>query len=189
MAEIVTIAGSPSANSRLAAVLGYARHVLERHDLQTAAITVRDLPPEDLIYGRADSPAIQAQIDLLRETRAVIIATPIYKASLSGVLKTFLDLLPPRTLSGKLVLPIATGGSPLHALAVDYALLPILAALGAQHTLNSVYLVDTQIRLDEVGLTLDAPVAQRLDGALQELLEQLGAAPVAAPIYVGNGRL
>ena len=188
MAEIVTIAGSPSAGSRSAAVLAYARRLLERHELRTAAITVRDLPPEDLIYGRADSPAIQAQVALLREARAVIVATPVYKASLSGVLKSFLDLLPPRLLSGKVVLPLATGGSPLHALAADYALLPVLAALGAQHTLNSVYLIDSQIRFDEVGLSLDAPVAERLDGALHDLLEALSVAPLGETAALHGGR-
>ncbi len=169
-------------------MLAYTRRNLERYGLSTAAITVRDLPPEDLIYARADSAAIQAQIALVRQARAVIIATPVYKASLSGVLKTFLDLLPPRVLAGKSVLPIATGGSPLHALAVDYALLPVLAALGAQHTLNSVYLIDTQIKLDEVGLSIDTPVAERLDGALQYLIEELGRAH-AAPTLVANAEL
>lgn len=188
MADIVTIAGSPSAGSRSAAILAYARRVFEQHNLQTAAITVRDLPPEDLIYARVDSPAVQAQVELLREARAVLIATPVYKASFSGVLKTFLDVLPPRSLSGKLVLPLATGGSPLHALAVDYALLPVLAALGAQHTLNSVYLVDSQIRFDDLGLTLDDAVAERLHAAFEELLHELGVATVAAPAHAGNGR-
>jgi FMN reductase len=137
---------------------------------------VRDLPPEDLLYGRYDSPAIAAQADLIRQSRAVVIATPIYKAAYSGVLKSFLDLLPTRILDGKPVLPLATGGSPLHALALDYALLPVLAALGAQHTLNSVYIVDSQIQITADSVHLDPAVADRLDGALHTLVEALGVA-------------
>src|SRR5256885_12419558 len=43
--------------------------------------------------------------------RSVVVATPIYKASYSGVLKSFLDLLPQFGLAGKVVLPLATGGT------------------------------------------------------------------------------
>lgn len=174
MADLITLAGSPSPNSRSTALLEYTRRVAEAHGLRTAAISVRNLPAEDLLHGRSDSPDIQSQAALLRHARAVIIATPIYKAAYSGILKSFLDLLPPRTLDGKLVLPIGTGGSPLHALALDYALLPVLAALGSQQTLNSIYLTDAQIQLGEGGLQLDPPAAERLDSALRSLIDRLG---------------
>ena len=44
-------------------------------------------------------------------------ATPIYKASYSGVLKAFLDLLPQFAFGGKVVLPLLTGGTAAHVLA------------------------------------------------------------------------
>jgi FMN reductase len=171
MADIVTIAGSPSSNSRSAALLASARQTIACQGFESAAINVRDLPPEDLIYGRFESPAVQAAIGLVRAARGVIVATPIYKASLSGVLKTFLDLLPTQALAGKLVLPIATGGSPLHALAIDYALNPVLGALGAQHVLNSIYIVDSQIQFVDGEVQLDLAVAERFATALDRLIE------------------
>jgi FMN reductase len=64
----------------------------------------------------------------------VVVATPVYKAAYSGLLKVFLDVLPQTALKGKLVLPLATGGSPHHMLALDYALRPVLQSLGAPHT-------------------------------------------------------
>lgn len=69
---------------------------------------------------------------LVDETDALVVATPIYQAAYSGLLKTFLDLLPQHAFAGKPVLPLATGGSPAHVLALDYALRPVLTALGAQ---------------------------------------------------------
>ena len=57
----------------------------------------------------------------------VIVATPIYKAAYSGLLKVFLDLLPAEALRGKTVLPLASGGSVAHLLALDYALKPVLS--------------------------------------------------------------
>ena len=50
-----------------------------------------------------------------------MVATPIYKASYSGLLKLFLDALSPDALRGKTVLPLATAGNSAHLLALDYA--------------------------------------------------------------------
>ena len=181
MLDVLTIAGSPSAHSRSAVVLEYMQQRLEDHGLRTWGINVRDLPPEDLIYGRHDSPAIMQSAALLRQARAVIIATPVYQASYSGVLKTFLDLLPQRALAGKLTLPIAIGGTPIHMLAIDYALRPVLGAMGAQHAPHGIYIVDSQIQLDGGQLTFDPLIAERIESALQYLLDELvGTAVISA---------
>jgi len=188
MADVITIAGSPSANSRSAAILATARRLLERHHITTAALSVRELPAEDLMFGRFDNPAIVTWAAQIASARAVIIATPVYKAAYSGVLKAFLDCLPQHILAGKLVLPIATGGSPAHMLAIDYALRPVLASLGAQHILSGIYVVDTQLRLDD-GLTqLDEPVAQRLTTALDQLVGLLAPMELTShdePVLIG----
>jgi FMN reductase len=171
--DVITIAGSPSAASRSSAVLGYARQALEGYGLRTGAISVRDLPPEDLVYGHFDSPAIQEATSAVYQARSVIVATPIYKAAYSGVLKSFLDLLPQKALAGKLVLPIATGGSPAHMLALDYALRPVLHSLGAQHTMQGVYILDSQIEINGASMQLDPVAVQRLDNALHYLINEL----------------
>jgi FMN reductase len=147
MPDVITIAGSPSYPSRSSAALRYARAALEQQDLEVASIAVRELPPEDLVFGHLDSPAILRSATLIQQAQALVIATPIYKAAYTGALKAFLDLLPQNSLSGKVVLPIATGGSLAHLLALDYALKPVLAALGAQHILQGIYILDSQIRL------------------------------------------
>jgi SsuE family FMN reductase len=67
---------------------------------------------------------------------ALIVSTPIYKAAYTGALKALLDILPPAALDGKVVLPIATGGSFAHLLAIEYALKPVLSALGATDLLQ-----------------------------------------------------
>ena len=90
----------------------------------------------------------------------VVVATPIYKAAYSGLLKTFLDLLPQDALRGKTVLPLATGGSAAHLLALDYALKPVLAALGARDILDGVFATDAQLVRAEAGrLRADAALA------------------------------
>ena len=175
MSEVVTIAGSPSTFSRSSAVLQHARQLLGKQGISSHNILVRDLPAEDLLAGRADSPAIQAVIKTIENTQAVIIATPVYKAAYTGILKVFLDLLPQTALAGKVVLPIATGGSAAHTLAIDYALKPVLAALGARHILSGIYLVDSQYTVQDGELVgLETALERRLEVGLSDLVAGLG---------------
>ncbi len=167
---ILLLAGSPSIPARSTRLL---HHVGERLALlghRYSKLHVLDLPPLALLqadFGNADIKAAKAQVD---EADAVIIATPVYKAAYSGILKAFLDVLPQDGLSGKLVLPLATGGSQSHMLALDYALRPVLSALGARHVLPSIYATDAQINwTPENGLVLDPAIAQRVTDGVEHL--------------------
>ncbi len=188
MAYILAIAGSPSHPSRTYALLEYATNILQQDGFQTDIISVRDLPAEDLVFGRYDSPALQQPKALLEKADGVIISTPIYKAAYSGVLKAFLDLLPQRALSGKVVLPIATGGTIAHLLAIEYALKPVLSELRARHLLGGVYAIDKQIQVQEDGsLQLDDEIDQRLKDALREFVQAVNSfQPVAKELAHAN---
>lgn len=144
MSEIVTISGSPSKHSRSEHVLNFLCHLLEREGLSTTKISVRDFPPEDLVYGKYDSPAMTHMTSLITNTRGIIIGSPVYKASYSGVLKALLDLLPYDILKNKPTLPVMVGGTMSHLLAIDFALKPLLTNLKAQN-LQGVYLLDQHI--------------------------------------------
>ena len=89
------------------------------------------------------------------------------------MLSVFLDLLPQTALKGKAVLPLATGGSPHHMLALDYALRPVLQSLGARHILPGVYATDAQVPKDADGqYQIEPNIAQRLGDAVQLLLQE-----------------
>ncbi len=185
--NIVTIAGSPSDNSRSSRVLAEAARWLNEEGISHQAISVRDLPAEDLLHANFNSPELQAATKVLEEASGIIIATPVYKAAYSGVLKAFLDILPQNGFAGKVVLPIVTGGSPAHMLAMDYALKPVLSALGARFVLNGVFAADSQIRIREDGsIELDNDIALRLEDGLQRFSDSLAwsahlAAGITAP--------
>lgn len=151
MPSILLFSGSPSATSHSAALLGYARQHFLAAGIIAQTFGLRDFPAEDLILGKYDSPAFDEVKRLLAEASAVVVATPVYKAAYSGGLKTLLDILPQAALRGKTVLPLATGGSPAHQLAIDYALKPVLSALGATDLLQGVYVVDKQLKVDANG--------------------------------------
>jgi len=172
MTNILLINGSPSAPSRSQGILEYTIALLNEQGVKTDLISVRDLPAEDLVFGKYNSPNLEPVKALLAEADAVIISTPIYKASYTGLLKTFLDLLPQKALSNKVILPIATGGTIAHLLAIDFTLKPVLAELGAQHILGVVYVVDKQVTWSEnQTVILEEEIDQRLKHSLEVLLK------------------
>ncbi|MGM9425235.1 NADPH-dependent FMN reductase [Hydrogenophaga sp. MI9] len=184
--SVLLIAGSPTEHSRSAALLdGVEERVhglVEDRRLHVDRLRIRDLSPQALLLADWGHPSVVRAIEQVANARALVIATPVYKAAYSGVLKVFLDLLPQSALKGKAVLPIATGGSPHHMLALDYALRPVLQSLGARHILPGVYASDSQIPKDENGdYLIEGEIAQRLDDATHILLHEglrLSLAPV-----------
>lgn len=167
---VLLIAGSPSAPSRSAALLDAVGERLVRRGLQVERLAVRELPAQALLAAQWEHPALERAIARLVQAQAVVVATPIYKAAYSGVLKVFLDLLSQTALQGKTVLPLATGGSPHHMLALDYALRPVLQSLSARHILPGVYATDAQIALTPEGAyQIHQDLGRRLDDAAEML--------------------
>ena len=176
---VVTLGGSPSQRSRSGVLLDYAKHWLNQQGVEVVSYQVRDFPAEDLLHARFDSPKIIDLLQQIENADGLVIATPVYKASFSGALKTVLDLLPERALSHKVVLPIATGGSIAHMLAVDYALKPVLSALKAQEMLHGIFADDSQIAYGEG--SAKAQLVPILEQRLQESLEQFYSALARRP--------
>lgn len=171
--RVITLAGSPRFPSRSSALLEYAREKLSALDIEVCHWHLHNFAPEDLLYARFDSPALKALNEQLEQADGLIVATPVYKASFSGALKTLLDLLPERALEKKIVLPLATGGTVAHMLAVDYALKPVLNALKAQEILHGVFADDGQIADYQHKPVFNASLQLRLDTALETFWQAL----------------
>ncbi|MBC7973406.1 MAG: NADPH-dependent FMN reductase [Myxococcales bacterium] len=171
MTTVVTITGSPSAPSRSAALAQHVADQLRTRGFELHAINVRELPAAALLSAQASEPAIAAAISLIERADGIVISTPIYKAAYTGVLKVFLDLLPQFAFAHKVVLPLATGGTLAHVLALDYAVRPVLAALGAQHVVNGLFLLDKTLAIADGALTIDTDV----DGRLATVVEDFAA--------------
>jgi FMN reductase len=174
MANILFISGSPTPSSRLNGILDFAQDVLERSGRRVERLFVRDLPPADLVFARFDSPEIVRAVSAVEQADAIVVATPVYKAAYTGLLKTFLDLLPQKALARKTILPIAIGGTIAHLLTIDYALKPVLSALGATRLQQGVYVVDSQVLRDDRGnFLLDEEVQKRLNDSLHAWIEEI----------------
>lgn len=178
--NIVIISGSPSKQSRLLGLTAYSENKLEQLEIPHTTLHVVDLPAEALIHAKFDDPAIKQATALVEQADAVILATPVYKASYTGVLKTFMDLLPQNGLQNKIVAPLFIGGTIAHLLAIDYALKPLVSALYGQTVLQGVYAVDQWVtRLDGGGFELTEDLMGRLDKCMEQLAFELERSQIA----------
>ncbi|MBU4627160.1 NADPH-dependent FMN reductase [Pseudomonas shahriarae] len=188
---VVTLGGSPSQRSRSGVLLDHSRRWLQQQGVEVVSYQVRDFPAEDLLYARFDSPKVLDLLAQVANADGLVIATPVYKASFSGALKTVLDLLPERALAHKVVLPMATGGSIAHMLVVDYALKPVLSALKAQELLHGIFAEDSQIAYGEgsAQAQLVPILEQRLSEALEQFYSAMARRPQPLDPHVLNERL
>jgi FMN reductase len=174
MASTLIITGSPSGTSRTARLAALVGARLSKRGVDSSLLDVRSLPAEDLLQARADAPAIATALERVAAADGVVIATPVYKAAYSGLLKTFLDLFPQFGLRDKVVLPLATGGTVAHVLAIDYALRPVLSSLDPLHVVPGLFVLDKQLVVQPDGsIEIDADLSAKLDATISALVNGL----------------
>lgn len=183
MQQVTLIGGSPSPTSRSSVVLDEIAEQLRAAGRHVSRVEVRELDPQALLWADFDHPDLRSAAARLATADAVVIATPVYKASFSGLLKAFLDLLERDALRGKTILPIATGGSIAHLLSIDYALRPVLCALQAERILTGCFVLDRDVlgAGPQRGITC-AVMRERIQAQVDRLLATLPvqAAPALA---------
>lgn len=164
MTNIVIINGANAHTSRVNAI---QQHIQQAAEV-VSIIEVHRLPAEDLLTADFSSEVIKSANQLVSDADIVVVLTPVYKAAYSGILKTYLDLIPQKGLEGKTILPIAVGGTLHHLLAIDYALKPVLCALGATNILQGVYVLDQSIQRKNDGFVIEVNVLERVNQQLQK---------------------
>ncbi len=169
MANIVIVSGSPSSTSRSEQVLLYLGKRVEQEGFSIKHISVKDVEAGDLLFGNFNSEQVK-QISLeLEQADGVIVGTPVYKSSYSGVLKALIDLLPQDILQDTPVLPLMTGGSASHLLAIEYTLKPLLASLKGQ-TIKGLYFQDSQLDKTRENPITDIEILERTEKQLDYFL-------------------
>jgi FMN reductase len=118
---------------------------------EVVTIDLADRPERLLAFG---SPLATEHRSTIEGGRALVVATPTYKATYTGLLKIFLDQVGAGELAGIPTVALMTGGSDAHALAVDVHLAPLLAELGASLPVRGLYLSGAAV--DEPGAAIDA---------------------------------
>src|SRR5207248_2197574 len=117
----------------------------------------------------------------IQNADGILVASAVYKAAYTGVLKLVLDLLPHLAFAGKVVLPLLTGAGEVHALALDYALRPVLAALGSYHVVPGLFVVDKDIERIPDGIALTDRADTAVHTAVDTFDRALTGARAVAP--------
>jgi FMN reductase len=102
-------------------------------DVEVEVVELRDLAHDitnHLLLGFAP-PKLEAALDAIASADGLIAVTPIFTTSYAGLFKSFIDVIDPQSLTDLPVLIGATGGTPRHSLAIDYAIRPLFTYLHA----------------------------------------------------------
>jgi FMN reductase len=166
----VALNGSPSGASKTHTI---AARAVEMAGSGTV-IDIGALDADALLLRRTSTDVTEALQQLERAT-VVLFATPVYRATYSGLLKVLLDQLPPHGLLAKACILSAVGGSDLHSLAVSDGLRPLVASLDGWAVPTSFY--GTPDDFDEAG-RLRERGNSILEQAIAEARLVVGAADV-----------
>ncbi|HKE89454.1 MAG TPA: NAD(P)H-dependent oxidoreductase [Gemmatimonadales bacterium] len=160
---VAGISGSPSPVSKSRVLVETALGVFAGHGATTTLIDLAGLPA-DALLGRGTAPEVAAALETVGRARVVVAGTPVYRATYSGLLKVFFDLLAPESLVGKVGVPLVSGQSRGHALAIDHGLRPLFVSLGATVVAAGVYATPDQFQDGVPGPEL----RQAVERAVQE---------------------
>lgn len=140
-APIVVVCGNPQPGSRtLGAGLAVAEVVRGLAGPPKPAVEVVELADVGSGLLAWGDPEVDRLRTLVRSARALVVATPTYKAAYTGLLKLFLDRFDQDELVGLPAVALMTGGSSHHSLAVEVHLRPVLVEIGASLPTRGLYL-------------------------------------------------
>ncbi len=168
MTSLVTVVGNPKAGSRtLAAATTLSDGIAPL--LPGAARTVIDLAeigPGLLAPWSLSTQATQA-VAAVRSADVLVVATPTYKASFTGLLKLLLDTLPSGSLSRTIVVPVTVSAGPAHRHLADWQLRPVLGELGAVLPVPTLLLAESELpELPELANKFIAAYGRQLQAAV-----------------------
>lgn len=167
--KIVGLAGNTRRPSKTRALVSV---LVEETARQTGGVgtvyDMLDVMPEigSCLTRDEASPRIERVICDIETADALIVASPVYKGSYSGLFKHLIDLLDPNSLLERPVLIGATGGGQRHALMVEHQMRPLFGFFGASSVPLAVYASDADFKDGEL---TDEPTLQRCVMACRQL--------------------
>ena len=150
--SVAVVVGNPKPRSRTyqAAHIVAERLVGRPADL---SIDLTDLGAALLDWA---DPQVTDLVGAVQAADLVVVASPTYKGSYTGLLKLFLDRFGAGSMTGTAV-PVMLGGHWKHALAAELLLKPILVEIGATCPTSGLFLLDSEFEASE---TLDTWLAR-----------------------------
>ena len=142
--RLAILAGNPNRSSRtLAAAKAVADELEPALGISDRLVVdLATIGPAVLDWRASDVSDLN---DAVATSDVVIVASPTYKATYTGLLKVFLDRYGNDGMAGTIAVPLMTGAAPIHALAPELHLRPLLIELGASVPTRSIFLTETSL--------------------------------------------
>jgi FMN reductase len=154
MSTVGLVVGNPKAHSRTLAlaeeVAAAAGGAAGMHGADRLTVDLAELGPDLFDWS---SPRVKEAHDRVCSCALVVVASPTYKASYTGLLKSFLDWFSTTDLEGVTVVPVMTGAGAHHALAVEVHLRPLLVELGATLPTRGLYVTEGELAEADVAIS------------------------------------
>lgn len=106
---------------------------------------------------------------------AIVVVSPTFSAGMSGLVKSFFDVVEPEKLEGMPVLMAATGGTERHSLVIEYAMRPLFSYLKARPVGTGVYAATSDFGHGA------AHLRSRVERAAGELADMVAGQPARRP--------
>jgi FMN reductase len=142
--QIAGLVGNPRPQSRTHALARTLAGEIARA-LGTASVTEVDLAPFGPRVLDPSDEAVTAAVGEVLGADVLVVASPTYKATYSGLLKGFLDRFGTGSLAGLAAVPVLLGGAQNHRLAVDVHFTPLLLELGAAVPARGLFVLETEV--------------------------------------------
>jgi FMN reductase len=144
--KIAVVVGNPKLSSRtrdigVAVAQACGAH-LGAHPVDVVVVELGELASSLFAWG---DPGVAAAKQQVLDSDMIVVASPVYKASFTGLLKAFLDQFGQDELGARAVVPLMVGAGPAHSLAVETQLRPVLVEIGASCPTRGLYVLDTQV--------------------------------------------
>jgi FMN reductase len=152
---VTVVVGNPKALSRTrtageASAAGAATAAGLDPAVEVTTIDLADYGPELFDWSSA---RVKELVNLVSGSSLLIVASPTYKATYTGLLKAFLDWFGQTGLSGVTAVPVMIGAGLGHAMAVEVHLRPLLVEIGATVPTRGLYVLESQ--LDDLASVID----------------------------------
>ncbi|MGX5831974.1 FMN reductase [Mesorhizobium sp. 43Arga] len=138
---IVGLSGSYNSPSRTRILVEeIVRRAARRYDKTAEILDIGQFPNLGTAVRLSDlNPTARRLVDRLLQAEALVVASPVYKGSYTGLFKHLIDLLEPTAFSGKPILLAATGGGDRHALVIEHQLRPLFGFFEAHTLATGIY--------------------------------------------------
>jgi len=186
MALMVRVNGSARRNSRTSVLIDAVGDAIAAElTLQNARIDFSSVGPEILSALVRDrlSPEGERAVQLAECADLLIVGTPVYRASYSGILKHFFDMVDKDVMRGRIAVLAATGGTPLHGLMLEHQLRPLMAFFSMHTVPTTLYAVESDI---SDGRIVSPAIVERVNRAAREAVAMLLGRQGDPDAYGGN---